>query len=304
MTIWAIADIHASRTDPETGSPIKSMDMFGESWVRHVERLETAWKESVRAEDTVIVAGDIDWALYLDDARETLDRLGRWNGTKVIIRGNHDYWWSSKSTNRVRRSLPAGVLALHNDAIQREGFNICGAKGSPVPGGLDWTDEDSRLLDREVQRLRQSLANREPSLPTIVVLHFPPFIGQNGQSLYREVIEEAGAAACVYGHLHGVSSRAGPQGKIGGVYYHLVAGDYLGFRPARIAANGRLIAEQAREWRGRMNANPEGDELRDLAERIIDEKVQDGAEEDQARELFDVPTETDAQLAQDQDDGQ
>src|SRR5437588_12181207 len=115
MSIWAIADIHASRRDPATGTPVKPMDLFGPRWAGHVERLEEAWCRLVAAEDTVIVAGDIDWGLHLDEALETLSRLATLPGRKIMLRGNHDYWWSSKATNRVRRSLSEGTVALHND---------------------------------------------------------------------------------------------------------------------------------------------------------------------------------------------
>src|SRR5579884_1523559 len=115
MTIWAIADIHASATEPATGLPIKSMDVFGPQWTNHVDRLEEAWRDLVEEADTVIVAGDIDWALYLDDALETLRRIDSWPGDKLLIRGNHDYWWSSKTTNKVRRALPPSLRLLHND---------------------------------------------------------------------------------------------------------------------------------------------------------------------------------------------
>src|SRR5579871_3357642 len=141
MAVWAIADIHASRTDPETGSPAKPMDLFGPQWKDHVRRLEEAWREIVEPDDTVVVVGDIDWALHLEDARETLERLERLPGRKALIRGNHDYWWSSKTTGKLRKQLPAGMELIHNSSLQVEGFNVCGTKGSPVPGSTEWTPE-------------------------------------------------------------------------------------------------------------------------------------------------------------------
>src|SRR5947209_3129613 len=103
MTIWGIADIHASRIDPETGLPSKPMDVFGPEWRDHFVRLEQAWDQMVEPGDSTIVAGDIDWALHLDEATDTLNRIASWKGHKILIRGNHDYWWSSKTTNRVRK---------------------------------------------------------------------------------------------------------------------------------------------------------------------------------------------------------
>jgi predicted phosphohydrolase len=245
MSIWAIADIHASATEPATGLPIKSMDVFGPQWTNHVDRLEAAWQTRVQTDDTVIVAGDIDWALHLPDAMETLNRMDRWKGRKILIRGNHDYWWSSKTTNRVRQALPTSLTLLHNDALQVEGMNICGAKGSPVPGGDDWTAEDAKLLNRETQRLLMSLAARDPSLPTIVALHYPPFYPSHPNGPYVGAIESHGVVACVYGHLHGSAAASGPRGCYRGTEYMLVAGDAVGFEPQLVARDGILAGPPA-----------------------------------------------------------
>ncbi len=241
MSIWAIADIHASATEPATGRPIKSMDVFGPQWTNHVERLEDAWQDRVRPDDTVIVAGDIDWALHLADAMETVHRMERWNGRKILIRGNHDYWWSSKTTNRVRAVLPPSISLLHNDALKAEGMNICGAKGSPVPGGADWTDTDEKLLNRETQRFLMSLAARDPALPTIAALHYPPFYPSHPDSPYAEAMETNGVSACVYGHLHGQAAGSGPRGCFRGTAYMLVAGDAVNFEPQLVARDGQVV---------------------------------------------------------------
>jgi predicted phosphohydrolase len=240
MSIWAIADIHASRRDPETGAPQKPMEIFGSHWEDHVSRLEQAWTQSVREEDTVIVAGDIDWALHIEDAMDTLTRLGRWPGTKLLIRGNHDYWWSSKTTNRVRKSLPAGIELIHNNAATADGFNICGAKGSPVPGGIEWTPEDEKLLNRECQRLQLSLDARRPDLPTIVAFHYPPFY-PGSSSVFTELMMGVNVECCVYGHLHGAAAGMGPDGEYGGIVYRLVAADGVDFRPVLIARDGEIV---------------------------------------------------------------
>jgi len=241
MSIWAIADIHASRTDPDSGLPVKPMDVFGSEWSMHVERLERAWDELVEIEDTVIIAGDIDWGLHLDDAMETLQRIETWKGRKILVRGNHDYWWSSKTTNRVRRALPPSMSLLHNNALQAEGFNICGTKGSPVPGGMEWTPQDEKILNREHQRLIMSLEARDPRFPTIAALHYPPFYRAQEESLYRVTLEKYGAAVCVYGHLHGEAAASGPSGRYGSVQYCPVNGDVHRFRPVLIEKNGELL---------------------------------------------------------------
>lgn len=307
MTIWAIADLHASRIDAETGRPFKPMDRFGPAWEGHMERLEESWDRLVQRQDTVIVVGDIDWGLHLEDAMDTLRRIGRWKGHKLLIRGNHDYWWSSKTTSKVRRALPDSLSLLHNEAVRAEGFNICGAKGSPVPGGIDWTAENSKLLNRETQRLILSLDDRDSSLPTIAALHFPPFYPSHDDSPYREILEQVKVAACVYGHLHGSAAAAGPQGCYGGVEYVLVAGDAVGFQPVMIARDGYLVLPalagntSAKEIDMTEEKLPL-DDLRDLAEEEMADKREELGSEEQARELYDVPSRTAEELADSQDD--
>ncbi|GAC1443071.1 MAG: metallophosphoesterase [Chloroflexota bacterium] len=243
MTIWAIADIHASRRDPTTGMPNKPMDVFGDEWRDHVNKLEHAWQECVTDADTVVIAGDIDWALKLENAVDTLERISSWAGQKVLLRGNHDYWWSSKTTSKVRRVLPPSLRLLHNDSVQVDGFNICGCKGSPVQGGMDWTAENAKLLNREEQRLRISLQSRDSSLPTIIAFHYPPFYPGTGTSPFRDIIDDAEAGLVVYGHLHGKAAVSGPVGRFGRTFYRLVACDAIDFRPALVAADGQVKEE-------------------------------------------------------------
>jgi predicted phosphohydrolase len=220
------------------------MDIFGPTWENHLERLQAAWSDRVGADDTVIVAGDTDWALHLEEATDTLALLDRLPGGKILLRGNHDYWWSSKTTGRVRKALPQSVVALHNDSHQVEGFNICGAKGSPVPGEIDWSDQDAKLLNREVQRLDLSLQTRDPSLPTIVALHYPPFYGVSGQSPFRMVVEQnQDVVGVVYGHLHADAAGAGPEGCLDGIDYRMVAADAVEFVPVEIARHGHLVRD-------------------------------------------------------------
>lgn len=251
MAVWAIADIHASKLDPRTGKESKPMDIFGNRWENHVARIESAWLSNVHPEDTVIVAGDIDWALHLEDAMETLERLDRLPGRKVLVRGNHDYWWSSKTTGRVRKRLPESISVIHNDSVTADGFNICGTKGSPVPGGPDWTPENEKLLNREYLRLNASLESRDSRLPTIVAMHFPPTFPSSGNTLYSALLENAGVQLCVYGHLHGTAASAGPHGQLYGVCYLLVAADAVDFRPVLIEEHGEIVPSRTGPMRTR-----------------------------------------------------
>jgi len=231
MSIWAIADIHASKRDRVTGQLSKPMDVFGPQWQDHFERLEIAWHERVKPEDTVIVSGDIDWSLKLSDAMDTLLVLASWPGNKLLVRGNHDYWWSSKTTTKVRQTLPPSIKLIHNDCITVEGINVCGAKGSPVPGSMEWTGQDEKILNREQGRLRMSLDARLAGCPTIVAMHYPPFLPAIGSSPYQTILDDFDVSLCIYGHLHGQAAASGPHGVHGRTEYRLVAADALSFQP-------------------------------------------------------------------------
>lgn len=241
MSIWGIADIHASPIDPDTGQPVKPMSVFGDQWLDHVDRLESNWNAVVEPRDTVIIAGDIDWALRLEDALPTLERIGRWNGHKILLRGNHDYWWSSGATSKVRRILPSNMQLLHNNAITVEGMNLVGTKGSAVPGGIEWTETEAKLLNRETERFMLSLAARDPSLPTIAALHYPPFYPLLGPTSFVDLMRSAPVELCVYGHIHGFQARSGPRGLINGINYVPLAADFLEFKPALLARDGVIV---------------------------------------------------------------
>jgi hypothetical protein len=242
MSIWGIADIHASPIDPATGEPTKPMSVFGDHWRNHVDRIEGHWNAAVEPLDTVIIAGDIDWALRLDQALPTLERIGKWNGHKILLRGNHDYWWSSDTTNKVRRILSPNMQLLHNNAITVEGLNVVGTKGSAVPGAIEWTETETKLLNREVERLKLSLADRDLSLRTIAVLHYPPFYPSQGPTPFVDLMQSASVDLCVYGHIHGPQAGSGPRGTVDGITYAPVAADYLEFKPALLVRAGDIVA--------------------------------------------------------------
>jgi predicted phosphohydrolase len=240
MTIWALADIHASPLSAD-GRPEKPMDVFGDEWRDHVERVEAAWRRNVSPHDTVLLAGDLDWSMYLQDAVPTLERMGSWPGKKLLVRGNHDYWWSSKATSKVRRILPDSMSLLHNDSVVVEGFAVCGAKGAPLPGAPEWTETDGKLLNRELERLKISLGAREAGLPVIVMMHYPPaYIRATentvSESPFVSVMKANEVVACVYGHLHGESAALGPNELIDGIRYQLVAADFVGFQPIDVSS--------------------------------------------------------------------
>jgi predicted phosphohydrolase len=173
--------------------------------------------------------------MRLEDALEDIRRVGELPGKKIILRGNHDYWWSA--IGRVRRALPAGMFALQNDAMALSGFLFAGSRGWTVPGA-DALEEDVKIYERERLRLRMSLecARRiSRDLPLVVLMHYPPFIPSNPG--YSDILAEFGTDTCVYGHLHGASLAYAFTGVRAGVSYHQVSCDGLDFRLKLICEN-------------------------------------------------------------------
>ena len=227
--VYAIADLHMSHSVPD-----KAMDVFGAHWANHTERLAAAWQNIVHEDDLVLIPGDISWAMYLNDAKADLAFLGELPGTKLLLRGNHDFWWSS--VTQVRRALPQGVFALQNDTFRFHNVEIAGTRGWTIPESVGFKEsEDRKLFERELIRLRLSLENLSEETVHIVMLHFPPFSESGKPSAFVDLIEAYHAAAVVYGHLHGSKAHAAAfTGEYNGTEYHLVAADALRFVPKEI----------------------------------------------------------------------
>lgn len=222
-------------SDPHLGTNVdKPMDRFGPHWQGHPARIERHWRERVRADDLVLVPGDISWAMRLDAALDDLRFLGALPGTKVILRGNHDYWW--QAVGKVRRALPPGMLALQNDALRIGDVAVCGTRGWTLPGGFGYVEaEDAPYVRREVERLELSVR----ALPAgvrhrIAIFHYPPIPADGGPSGFAAVLEAAAVPLCVYGHLHrgGAEPADRPvEGTFRGVRYVNASCDFIDFTP-------------------------------------------------------------------------
>lgn len=227
--LYAIADLHLP------GGLNKTMDPFGAKWADHVKKIENNWLEKIKEDDIVLIPGDISWAMRLDEAKDDLARIGSLPGTKIMIRGNHDYWW--QGIGKVRKTLPHGLFALQNDSIFLSNWHICGTRGWKTPGSGDFKQEDEKIYLRELERLELSLKSRtadKTGAKTIVMLHFPPFNEQSEASGFVNLIKSYHVDICVYGHLHGDLNSQPVEGLVDGVHYHLVACDYLNFNPLMI----------------------------------------------------------------------
>lgn len=224
MKIYGIGDLHF-------GTMVnKPMDYFGEHWNNHTEKIIGEWKKAVRPEDIVLLPGDISWAMRLGQAKNDLDLIADLPGTKICIRGNHDYWWQ-KITHL--NSLYESIYFLQNKSYVIEKTGICGTRGWICPGHKNFTEEDLKIYMREATRLKLSLDNAiaKGANNIIVMLHYPPTNENHEPSLFTELIEEYPVKHVVYGHLHDkVSHDLAMQGIVNGTKYHLIAADYINFR--------------------------------------------------------------------------
>lgn len=209
------------------------MDIFGPQWQNHFERIRADWLERVSPEDVVLLPGDLSWAMRLEEALEDLSRIGELPGRKLLLRGNHDYWWSS--IGRVRRALPEGCYALQNDSLKMDGMLFAGSRGWQIPAEPEGDSDDARIYRRERQRLEMSLSHaraQSADAPLIVMMHYPP--RTDAMEGFSDILKRFGARDVVYGHLHGAGLYGAVRGEVDGVRYHQVSCDGLDFRLARI----------------------------------------------------------------------
>jgi predicted phosphohydrolase len=232
MARWfALADLHLSLTGE------KPMDVFGELWHDHDSRMASAWDAAVGPDDIVLLAGDLSWGRTLAEAAPDLAWIGARPGRKVLLRGNHDGWWG-KSVGKVRAALPASCALLHHDALQIDGRVVVGARGWTSPEDPSAQPGDEAVFARELVRLALSVADADRrfdrALPRTAVTHFPPWLLGRPPTPVVEVLRGARVTTCVYGHLHGADHAMARRGHHGGILFHFVAADAVGFAPVPI----------------------------------------------------------------------
>lgn len=222
MAVYAISDLHLP-------ARVKPMDVFGEHWKNHFERIRADWISRVGEQDVVLLPGDLSWAMRLEEAIEDLDSIAALPGTKLLLRGNHDYWWNS--IGRVRRALKENMFALQNDSVLIGGRLYAGSRGWTIPAADAPEDNDMRIYNRERMRLEMSLKNaraRDGEAPITVMMHYPPLTEE--QAGFSDILEAYGVQDCVYGHLHGAGLYGAVRGERRGVKYHQVSCDGLDFK--------------------------------------------------------------------------
>lgn len=229
MRFFAISDLHLP------GGKDKPMDVFGPEWTDHFEKIKADWLSKVTDEDAVLMPGDLSWAMTLAEAMTDIELIASLPGSKIILRGNHDYWWPS--AKKLREALPEGIYAVQNDSVNMDGTVVWGTRGWIHPDTPKFSAEDEKIYLREIARLRLSLGDMEkrfPGMPSIVMMHYPPFGPGGSPTPFTDVIAESGAVSCVYGHIHRAGSGELFSGLIDGVMYRCVSCDMAGFRLAEI----------------------------------------------------------------------
>ena len=208
--------------------------MFGGAWVNHAERLREIWLRLIEPEDIVFIAGDISWALKLEEAKADLAWIDALPGKKVLLRGNHDLWWSSM---KKMRGLFPTVSFLQNDCVEFDDYVLCGSRGWLCPGDPNYVEStDRKIYARELLRLEMSLSSGlKTGKRIIAATHFPPAPSADQDSGFMQLYKKYGVETAVYGHLHGNKAFSGaPEGNIDGIYMRLVSLDKLDAAPLRI----------------------------------------------------------------------
>lgn len=250
MRIWAIGDLHLS-----FGVANKSMDIFGPNWENHATQIASHWRSLIDPTDLVLIPGDLSWAMKLSDAVPDLQWVHELPGTKVLIKGNHDFWWDS--LKKIAEVLPPSMHLIQNNAFYWKDVAIGGARLWDTPeysfgSFIDFREnprakqsndaEDliqkelsQKLFDRELERLKTSLGALNPEAKIrIAMTHYPPIGADMKRTRASQILEEHQISICAFGHLHNIKAGVSLFGEARGVRYVLTSCDYLRFQPIAI----------------------------------------------------------------------
>lgn len=250
MKIWAIADLHLS-----FGVPNKEMHVFGEKWRNHPQKIKEHWEASITNEDIVLIAGDISWGKHLEEALPDLKFIDSLPGKfKILLKGNHDYWWSA--INKVRKILPPSLHVIQNDSFTYENITIGGARlwddysidfdpfieYIDVACAKNLTEKDdnqenaAEIYRRELLRLERSLESLDPNAKIrIAMTHYPPVGPRLESTQASQILEKYNIDYTVFGHIHSLQHQIPPLfGKKENINFIMSAADYINFNPIQI----------------------------------------------------------------------
>jgi len=233
MSLYAIGDLHLAN-DPKIED--KAMDMFGGVWVDHAKKLSDIWNRIIKPEDTVLIVGDLSWALKLEDVAADIDYLRKLPGKKIIMKGNHDLWWASR---KKMETLFPDVFFLQNNCYEGDDFVIAASRGWLLPNDSNFKEEEDRkIYERELLRIRASLDAAkavQKGRHLIAATHYPPVMENGISTEITNMFTEYNVEFAVYGHLHGeVINLRRFEGTIGQTRYKLVSLDSLGACPFKL----------------------------------------------------------------------
>lgn len=227
MALYAISDLHLALTGD------KPMDVFGDKWFKHHEKIQENWIKIVKEEDTVLVAGDISWSMRMEDGREDLEFIHKLPGKKIFVKGNHDYWWTSITK---LNSMYEDMNFIQNNFFTYEDYAICGTRGWITPSSSKFTAHDKKVYERELIRLTLSLdmAKKDGYSKIIVMLHYPPTNDGCEDTGFIDILKNYEVEKVIYGHLHGYGLNNVFEGVKEDVEYILTSCDYINFTPKKI----------------------------------------------------------------------
>lgn len=229
MSIFVIGDLHLSFNNP------KPMDIFGENWSGHEEKIKKNWIEKVKENDLVVLPGDFSWETYLEDMKLDFAYLNSLPGKKLLLKGNHDYWWTTLTSMRafLKENNFTNIDFLYNNSYEFENKILCGTRGWSI---ID-EEMDKKLIKRELIRLELSIKDGISKFGNdkeiIAFMHYPPITKSkmfaNQESEFVEIMKKYHIKKCYYGHLHGISIQDAVEGDVEGIRFQLVSADGLDF---------------------------------------------------------------------------
>ncbi|SDY41586.1 hypothetical protein SAMN02910264_02211 [Ruminococcaceae bacterium YAD3003] len=237
MSIYALADLHLALSNPE-----KSMDVFGSRWEGYIPKIKDNWMNTVTATDTVLIPGDISWATYIDKAEEDFRFISDLPGTKLLSRGNHDFWWTTmkKMEDYFAQKGFDNLQFIRTNVAQVEDCLISGTRGWMIESKASIEGSDNRkIYEREKLRIGMCIdklneADPEHSKKHILMIHYPPLTSNQEFTEFAEIISDGGVDICVYGHLHGKAHKKAFEGEFGRTQFICASADYVGFKPVKI----------------------------------------------------------------------
>ncbi|GFN34560.1 metallophosphoesterase [Tepidimicrobium xylanilyticum] len=229
--IYGIGDLHLDHTKA------KPMNIFGENWVNHDEKIYKSWEKMIKDDDLVLLPGDISWALKLSEAYHDLKMIDDLPGYKVITKGNHDYWWTGPK--KLKELNLKTITFIQNNSFVYNNIGIGGTRGWISEDYEGFSSQDRKIFNRELNRLELSLSSIVDKVDfKIAMLHYPPFNMDKSPNEFVDLMVNYKVDICIYGHLHAEGHRFAVEGNILGIQFYCVSSDFIDFKPKKIF-NGR-----------------------------------------------------------------